>query len=159
MRMGELLALQWEDIDWERQAIHIHRTMINHHSRSDMELQNAAKSPASDRRLPLSSRAFDVLGEMYDGSEGYVFRYGDNPDACIGYPILRTQVQKICKAAGVKYQGMHIFRHTFASNAYRRGVEIKLLSKYLGHGDVAVTYNTYIHLFGDQVDALRAVVS
>ena len=56
------------------------------------------------------------------------------------------------------YYGLHVFRHTFATNCYHRGCDVKVLSKLLGHGSVAVTYNTYIHLYGDALEAMRAVI-
>ena len=53
---------------------------------------------------------------------------------------------------------MHVFRHTFATNCYYRGCDVKILSKLLGHSSVTVTYNTYIHLFGDALEEMRAVL-
>ena len=49
--------------------------------------------------------------------------------------------------------------HSFASNLYARGVEVKVISKLLGHASVEITYNRYIHLFeGDIDDTLRRSV-
>ena len=56
------------------------------------------------------------------------------------------------------YLGMHAFRHTFATNCYERGCDVKILSKLLGHSDVAITYNIYIHLYGDALEEMRRVV-
>ena len=53
---------------------------------------------------------------------------------------------------------MHAFRHTFATNCYERGCDVKILSKLLGHSDVAITYNIYIHLYGDALEEMRRVV-
>ena len=71
---------------------------------------------------------------------------------------MRYQIQKACLTAGVPYKGLHVFRHTFATNCYYRGANVKLLSKLLGHADVSITYNTYIHLFGDALEEMRNVV-
>ena len=60
--------------------------------------------------------------------------------------------------AQIEYRGMHVFRHTFATNGYYKGCEIKKLSKLLGHASVTITYNTYIHLYGDALEELRSVV-
>ena len=60
--------------------------------------------------------------------------------------------------AQVEYRGMHVFRHTFATNCYYKGCEIKKLSKLLGHASVTITYNTYIHLYGDALEELRSVI-
>lgn len=49
----------------------------------------------------------------------------------------------------VDYRGERVFRHTFATNRYYKGMDIKILSKVLGHADVNITYNIYVHLYGD----------
>ncbi len=76
----------------------------------------------------------------------------------MSYEALRYQIQIACDQAGVPYKGQHVFRHTFATNCYYRGCDIKILSKLLGHSDVTVTYNTYIHLYGDALEEMRSVV-
>ena len=48
-----------------------------------------------------------------------------------------------------------MFRYTFATNAYRNGMDIKRFSRILGHASVQVTYDTYINLFGDGFEVLR----
>ena len=62
---------------------------------------------------------------------------------------LRWQTKCACRDAGIEYRGEHVFRHTFATNCYYKGMDIKILSHLLGHADVNITYNVYIHLFGD----------
>ena len=159
LRIGELIALQWDDIQWERKAVHIHRTAVNHNSVKSMVMQDSPKSHASDRVLPLSTVAYTTLERLADEADdlnGLVLSFNGQS---VGYPVLRTQVSHICEEANVKYLGMHIFRHTFATNCYYRGVDIKRLSRFLGHGSVTVTYNTYVHLYGDTLEELRCVVS
>ena len=51
--------------------------------------------------------------------------------------------------ACVPYRGEHVFGHTFATNCYHKGVDVKILSRLLGHADVNITYNIYVHLYGD----------
>ena len=65
------------------------------------------------------------------------------------YEALRWQTKCACRDAGIEYRGEHVFRHTFATNCYYKGMDIKILSKLLGHADVNITYNIYIHLYGD----------
>jgi len=54
-----------------------------------------------------------------------------------------------CRDEGIQDRGEHVFRYTFATNCYYKGMDIKILSRLLGHADVNITYNVYIHLFGD----------
>ena len=52
----------------------------------------------------------------------------------------------ILKRAGIEKTGMHALRHTFASNLFAKGVDVKTVSHLLGHSSVKITYDTYIHL-------------
>lgn len=54
--------------------------------------------------------------------------------------------------------GNHALRHTCATNCYNRGCDVKILSKLLGHADVSITYNIYIHLYGDALEEMRSVI-
>ena len=58
----------------------------------------------------------------------------------------------------IGYLGEHVFRHTFATNCYYKGVNVKILSKLLGHADVNVTYNIYVHLYGDGFDEMYSAL-
>jgi len=53
---------------------------------------------------------------------------------------LLATLEKACEAAGVEHRGLHTLRHSFASNLYARGVEVKVISKLLGHASVEITY-------------------
>lgn len=165
MRIGELLALKWEDIIWERRAVFIHRTLVNHASRKLASLQDSAKSRSSNRKIPLSAKAMGLLEQMYDETanpDGLLFPSSTTDPSCvesIGYNTCRNAVLELCEKAKVKYSGFHIFRHTFATNCYYKGCDVKKLSKLMGHSEVSITYNTYIHLFGDNIDDLRDVVN
>ena len=70
------------------------------------------------------------------------------------YEALRWQTRCLCKAADVPYRGEHVFRHTFATNCYHKGIDVKILSRLLGHADVNITYNIYVHLYGDGFDEM-----
>ena len=72
----------------------------------------------------------------------------------LSYEALRWQTKCACRDAGIEYRGKHVFRHTFATNCYYKGMDIKILSRLLGHADVNITYNIYIHLYGDGFDEM-----
>lgn len=159
LRVGECLALTWGDVLWERKALRVDKTLIRIANKHRMEVQNEAKSFTSNRTIPLSTEAYSLLDGLFEnaeGSSGYIFSgEGGMP---ISYEALRYQIQMACKEAKVPYKGQHVFRHTFATNCYNRGCDVKILSKLLGHADVAITYNTYIHLFGDALEEMRSVL-
>lgn len=161
LRSGEVLALCWEDIDWDRRAIKIHRTLVHPASRKHSFVQEGAKSKTSNRVIPLSTKVMTTLEDLLsktDSSTGLIFRSIKYPEESIGYNALRKHIKRLCSIAHVEYRGMQVFRHTFATNCYYKGCEIKKLSKLLGHASVTITYNTYIHLYGDALEELRSVV-
>ena len=159
LRVGEALALTWSDVQWGRRAININKTLIRMAHKRRMEVQDSAKSFTSNRIVPLSKMAYEMLETMYkDVNDPYGYIFADEYGHPISYEAIRYQVRKACKEANVPYKAQHVFRHTFATNCYNRGADVKLLSKLLGHCEVSITFNTYIHLFGDALEELRSVV-
>lgn len=159
IRVGEALALCWSDIDWRRRAVRISKTVVRIADQKRSYVQQSAKSYTSNRTIPLSKDAFDLLKRMRDVDEVQSdFIFHDDKGKRLSYEALRWWTTKACDEAGVGYYGQHVFRHTFASNCYQRGCDVKKLSKLLGHSDVTITYNVYIHLFGDELEELRSVL-
>lgn len=163
IRSGEALALSWEDIDWDRRALKIHKTLVYPASTKRCFVQDSAKSKTSKRTIPLSKRAYAMLEELYDTSiqpkdTDMIFHKANDQSKSMGYNTMSHHIKKACTEAGIEYKGMHIFRHTFATNCYYKGCEIKILSKLLGHASVMITYNTYIHLYGDALEEMRSIV-
>lgn len=165
IRCGEALALSWRDVEWDRKALYIHKTLLFPASTKRCVIQNSAKSKSSNRHIPLSNRAYSLLERLYEEStpksedEIIFYRQSTNDrQSSMGYNLMSSEIERLCKNAGVEYKGLHIFRHTFATNCYYKGCDIKKLSKFLGHASVTITYNTYIHLFGDALEELRNIV-
>lgn len=162
MRVGEALALCWSDVDWRRRAVRISKTVVRIADQKRSYVQQSAKSYTSNRTIPLSKEAYDLLTWMKqtDQTDQTLsdFIFHDENGRRISYEALRWWTKKACDEAGVPYYGQHVFRHTFASNCYQRGCDVKKLSKLLGHSDVTITYNVYIHLFGDELEELRSVL-
>ena len=158
-RIGEALAICWRDINWARRSIRIDKTLVRLCSKGQTFLQNEAKSYSSNRTIPLSTDALTLLKYLYekeDDPSSYVFH--DENGNSLTYEAMRWHITIACRQAKVPYFGQHVFRHTFATNCYHRGCDVKVLSKLLGHADVTVTYNTYIHLFGDNLEEMRKVL-
>lgn len=159
MRVGEALALTWNDIDWGRRAVRISKTVIRNRD-GTYKVQESPKSESSNRTIPLSARAYSVLEHRYEDApsdDGYVFTAPGTSDI-VTYNAMKYYTVKACKEAGIPYRGTHVFRHTFATNCYHKGCDVKLLSKMLGHASAAITYNVYIHLYGDALEEMRNIV-
>jgi len=150
LRSGEALALSWNDVNVETHRCAVRATVVNQHQPSRAYVQDSPKTSASIRTVPLTPRATAILKKLRkNASSPYIF--GRN-DRRLEYPALVRAIKKICSETKVPYRGAHVFRHTFATNCYYKGIDIKILSKLLGHSDVKVTYNTYINLYGDGFD-------
>lgn len=158
MRIGEALALNWSDVDWRRKCIRISKTVVRLGCGKKSYVQNNAKSHSSNRIIPLSTEACRILElmRMDDEYEGLIFH--NRKGGLMTYEASRWWIKKACEEAHVRYYGQHVFRHTFATNCYDRGCDVKLLSKLLGHSDVTITYNVYVHLFGDALEEMRQVI-
>ena len=158
LRVGEVLALRWEDINLAGRRMYVHSSVVKKKKKKRSYVQEGAKSKSSNRTVPLSLCAIRLLSEQMaiTGDREWVFSYagGDR----ISYEAMRYQCQRLCAKAQVKYRGLHVWRHTFATNQYYKGTDVKILSKILGHADTSITYNIYIHLYGDGFeDMLRAM--
>lgn len=79
------------------------------------------------------------------------------------YPFPETTIQKkknnYCKEANVKQIRIHDFRHSCASLLINQGASIALLSKYLGHGNITITLNTYTHLYKSELDNITNILN
>lgn len=120
-------------------------------------VQDGAKSEKSNRTVPLTPTAVRLLeGLEIERNSEWVFSY-ENGER-LSYEAIRYQTIKACEEAEIEYRGEHVFRHTFATNCYHKGIDVKILSRLLGHADVNITYNLYIHLYGDGFDELYAAL-
>ena len=66
----------------------------------------------------------------------------------------RKAFRNIVRNADITEAGIHSLRHTFATELYRKGVEVKIISKILGHSSVKITYDTYIHVWEDDLESV-----
>ena len=156
IRVGECLALDWNDVDIEKHKLHIHKTVVEEAS-GKAYIREGAKTDSSKRVVPLSPRAVEILRELAAKSEtDYLFCC--NKKTWLKYSTIRKWVIEVCERASVPYRSPHAFRHTFATNQFYKGTNIKILSKLLGHSNTSITYNTYIHLFGDEFNEMLKAV-
>lgn len=155
LRAGELLALKWKDVELDRSRMQVHATILNL-MYSNAEYQDSPKSKSSNRVMPLTPKAVALLKRLKARrTTEWVFEKGGERYT---YQKLMYQTKKLCREAGVKYSGEHVFRHTFATNCYYKGIDVKILSKLMGHSSVQVTYNIYINLYGDGFDDMYAAL-
>lgn len=157
LRVGEVLALRWRDIQLSRNRLTVCSTVVRLVNKKQSFVQDCAKSEASNRTIPLTPKAIAILTPLHEERiNEWVFNNTDGER--LSYEALRYQTRHACREAEIPYRGEHVFRHTFATNCYHKGMNIKILSRFLGHADVNVTYNIYVHLYGDGFDEMYAAL-
>ena len=156
IRSGELLALKWSDIELDRCRMHVHATIVNPQYTEKASYQDSPKSKSSNRMMPLTPKAVSILKALIKRRKTeWVF---ESDGKRYSYKQLVYQTKRLCRLSEVKYYGEHVFRHTFATNCYYKGIDVKILSKLMGHSTVQVTYNIYINLYGDGFDTMYAAL-
>ena len=105
-----------------------------------MLLELEPKSEYSRREIPLSSAVLELLLRFPSDKE-YIFG-GDKP---VEPRTMQNRFKKLLQAAGLPERNFHILRHTFATNCIEGGTDVKSLSEILGHSDVKITLNRYVH--------------
>ena len=146
-RIGEALALEWSDIDLKKGTISVSKTLNRYQE------TNTPKSKAGLREIDIDKATVSLLKQykkrqqvqswQLGRSEGIVFtpfttKYAY---AC----LLRKRLQSHFKAAGVPDISFHGFRHTHATIMLYAGIEAKDLQYRLGHSNISMTLNTYVH--------------
>jgi len=150
MRIGEICALRWENVDMQRKIINVSNTMIrildlDEESTSKTKvIIDQPKTDYSKREIPINKFLYAILKEMYpkNGKEKYVLTNS------LRYIEPRTYYNKykdILLESGLNIYGFHTLRHTFATRCIEVGMDPKTLSEILGHSDVKVTLSLYVH--------------
>jgi len=148
IRIGELCALKWENIDLENGVIHINRT-IQRVQATDISataktkiIIDIPKSTASIRTIPLPVILLNKLKEFKGNSNTYFLT---NTSKYIEPRVYQRHFKTYLEACEIKDNNFHTLRHTFATMAISKAVDIKTLSVLLGHADVSFTMKTYVH--------------
>jgi integrase len=160
LRMAELLALKWTEVDFERRRVVVNATRVIVKDRADdaerkytVIEQDSAKTATSIREIDMNDACYEALMRLKEitGRFDYVLSTKDGNPMTPRY--LDRMLRKIAVAAGFsedKVYGLHALRHTFASRLFATGEDVKTVSELLGHSDITITYNTYIHLINEQ---------
>lgn len=147
LRIGEICALSWNDIDFEMQIFHIRSTIArvksNEQDSSSKLIIDKPKTKSSIRDIPIPSKLLTILIAMKKQSKGKYVVSADN--SFVSPRTYEYRYHKILDEYHIPSVNYHALRHTFATRCIEVGVDVKTLSEILGHSNVSITLNTYVH--------------
>lgn len=161
MRMGELIGLQWKDVNWENQTLSIRRQIQRLPGQGLVEVE--PKSKTSKRMIKVGK---NTIQKLY-AQEATVMQLkefaGENwsehdlvfPNT-VGSPLeqgnIRRTYQKLIKEANLPYIKFHELRHTSATLMLQAGTNLKIVQNRLGHSQISLTLDTYSHVLPNMQD-------
>lgn len=147
VRLGELCALQWADVDWaEHKLVVRHSLQRISQDGSSRVVMGTPKTLASQREIPLPAFLLHMLEEMHrdsDGDEGFLFP-GKRGDFC-DMRTMQARFKRLADQLELAGAHVHTLRHTYATRCLERGIGIETLSALLGHSVPTITLRYYAH--------------
>lgn len=149
LRLGEICALSWKDIDLSDGIITVNQTVQRLKQRNSKLSKTALiisipKSDTSYRKVVIPQFLQSYLIEYYKHlgiKDGYILTGSSK----IADPrTIQYQFKRVCHNLGFQ-TNFHTLRHTYATNCVKSGVDIKTLSEMLGHSDISITLSRYVH--------------
>ena len=149
IRIGELCALKWTDINWSEHTLSITKTLqriadINGTGKTKIVI-DTPKSKSSEREIPLPHPLMCMLKERYRSAHAatsYLLTGNEQFIEPSNYYIKYQHWLAIC---GLPHHSFHALRHTFATRCIENGFDPKSLSEILGHSTVNITLSRYVH--------------
>ena len=157
MRVGEISGLKWEDINMSTGYLKVQRS-LDYRDDLKMFFENPPKSKSGEREIPLTDEAVEILMTVKRNSADLpavapythlVFRNTAGKPSHRGN--LNRTLRRIADEAGMESLSMHVLRHTFATRCIEAGMRPKTLQKILGHSNITLTMNLYVHVTHDSL--------
>lgn len=155
VRSSELRGLKWDDVDFQNRIIHIRRN-VTHDSNNNRFITGELKTSSGQRDIPMTKTAYDLLMAMKcqqaaKKNSVIQFEFADHVFLNRNGRLLPNSnydryLEKICDKAGIERISMHTLRHTFATRCIESGMKPKTLQKILGHANISMTMDLYVHV-------------
>ena len=146
IRIGELCALKWENIDLDRKIMSVENTAQriknNSGTTATKVVITSPKSSSSAREIPLPEFIVPFLGELKSNDSCYLLSGTRN---IVEPRVMQYRFKRILCELNLTQVSFHSLRHGFATNCIAIGVDVKTLSEILGHSSVEITLNRYVH--------------
>ena len=147
IRIGELCALQWKDIDFKNNILNINKTLQRVYikdkqiNKSKLIITNP-KTHNAEREIPLNKDFAKELKKFKTDNEDYILSGSRKWIEPRTYRRFFARTLEKVKIDKINFHGL---RHTFATNCIKLGVDYKTVSELLGHATVNITLNLYVH--------------
>lgn len=144
LRIGELLALTWEDVDFRKGILRVNKTCHDGKTKNGFgQIVGEPKTESSKRFIPIPKQLMQALKELKRSEKSkYVVSDDGKPITVRSY---QRSFELLLKKWNIPHKGFHSLRHTFATRALECGMDVKTLSEILGHKNATITLNRYTH--------------
>ena len=145
IRIGELLALTWADIDMLRGVLTVNKTCYEGRDKTGkyVRITEIPKTNSSIREVPIPKQLLMLMKAWKKKSHSkYVVSNGEKGVSLRGYQRI---FERLLNKIKIAHKGFHALRHTFATRALECGMDVKTLSEILGHKNTNITLNRYVH--------------
>lgn len=152
-RIGELLALRWEDVEFGNRVLRIRNTDYKGTLQS-------TKTHAGERAVPLYEELYSIIRKRrlrLDINSERVFTDSDGKP--LRYRRLLEHWHSFCSSHDLPVCGFHVLRHSFARWSIRQGIPLKVVSSILGHSSPSITLNIYDYVDIDDITAAGDVLN
>jgi len=167
IRAGEALALRTHgDIDLKRRLMRIDSNMSFVKQREPGDdgkkyvfVEVPPKTRNGKRTLPLNEDALQAAQELMRLNAGHEFLLTNSKGNLTPPHSFDRSFRRVLRSAEIDEYGLHALRHTYATALFKQKVDIKVISSLLGHADVRITYDTYVHLLEEQISEAATSVN
>ena len=147
LRIGELLALEWGDIDFSKSELSVTKSCYDGQDKNgkSCRITGTPKTESSKRTIPIPKQIMPHLREIKKRSTSkYVVGNGSKIITVRSY---QRSFELLLQKQKIPHHGFHSLRHTFATRAIECGMDVKSLSEILGHKNPTITLKRYVHSF------------
>lgn len=147
IRIGELCALRWEDVDFKKNCLTINKTIQRVYIKDKNKniskvIITTPKTKNANREIPINKDFLEILKKVKSDKKHYILTGNEK---YIEPRTYRKHFNKVLDELKIKHFNFHSLRHTFATNCISLGVDYKTVSELLGHANVNITLNLYVH--------------
>jgi integrase len=166
LRLGEALALTWNDIDFENERINVDKNIIPvkdyeniSNSNYIIKLQDTPKTKSSIRKVPMTQQSLNIMKSLCPENKNAII-FSNKNGGYLQHKNVERSFKRIVDKAEIESCNFHTLRHTFATRLFELGVSAKIVSEFLGHSKVSHTLDIYTHVIpGLKNEAIKVLDS